>query len=82
VRDKADGTMGITFIRPNDRKAAFFKEIASADFVDDDGKNVSIALNVDMAGRIMELDFVKADFSPVCKFPTPERIQWFLNSDI
>jgi hypothetical protein len=75
VRDKADGTMGITFIRPDDGKAAFFKEIASADFVDDDGKKVSIALHVDRAGRIMELDFVKADLSPVCKFPTPELIQ-------
>jgi len=74
VRDKADGTMGITFIRPDDRKAVFFKEIASANFIDDDGKKVSIALHVDRAGRIMELDFVKADFSPVRKFPAPGLI--------
>jgi hypothetical protein len=75
VRDKGDGTMGITFIRPDDRKARFSKEIVSAEYVDDDGKTVSMALHVDRAGRLMELDLLKGDFSPVSKLPSPESMQ-------
>ena len=74
VRDAEDGTLGIRFVRPVDGHMRFFKTVASAEFIDEDGVPVSAALHVDKDGRLMELDFWKADFSRVMRYPTAGQL--------
>ena len=75
VQDMADGGMGgIRFVRASDNKDEFWKAITTAEFVDDDGIVVSVALHIDKGGRLMELDFWKVDFSVLRKYPTPEEL--------
>ncbi|MBK6296439.1 MAG: hypothetical protein IPF55_21165 [Rhodoferax sp.] len=35
---------------------------------------MSIVVNVDKRGNLFELDFWKVDFSPLCQYPTPDRL--------
>jgi hypothetical protein len=74
VQDAGDGTLGIEFVRPVDGHMRFFETVASAEFIDEDGTPVSAALHVDKGGRLMELDFWKADFSRLTRYPTPDQL--------
>ena len=70
VRSMNDGDMGSVLFAPaDDRKRLFGCEIASAEFVDEDGVPVSLALNVDQYGDLFELDIWKKDFSPLIRYP-------------
>ncbi len=73
VTDMDDGGMGsIRFVQPE--PGTFGKELAEAEYVDSDGVLVSIALNADTNGQLLELDFWKVDFSPLRRYPKPSDL--------
>jgi hypothetical protein len=74
VQDVGDGTFGIRFIRPIDSHTRFSRTVAVAEFTDEDGTPVSVALHADKAGRLMELDFWKADFARLMRYPSPDQL--------
>ncbi|MFK4505936.1 hypothetical protein LPJ38_32325 [Bradyrhizobium daqingense] len=64
VEQMNDGGMGsLRFVGGEDRR--FGRCVGEAEFDDADGVLVSVALNVDQRGELFELDFWKADFSPL-----------------
>jgi hypothetical protein len=76
VEDMNDGAMGsLRFlgVERQDRHAA--RTIGEAEYVDEDGTVVSIALIVDEAGEPFELDFWKVDFSKLLKYPEPHELR-------
>jgi len=76
VEDMADGGMGtIRFINARDESGSYGATIAEAEYLDSDGVLVSIALNVDAHGDLLELDFWKVDFSPLRQYPKPEQLR-------
>jgi hypothetical protein len=73
VEDMDDGGMGgIRFVEPEPR--SFGRTLAEAEYLDDDGVLVSIALNADGMGKLFELDFWKVDFSPLRRYPKPSEL--------
>lgn len=71
VEDMQDGGMGsIRFVSHSQRQRAFGRAIAEAEYTDDDGLLVSIAINTDDSGKLYEIDFWKVDFSPLRRYPT------------
>ncbi len=74
VDDSSDGGMGsLRFCGAEHR--SFGRTLAEAEYVDEDGVLVSIAVHSDASGRLFELDFWKVDFSPLKAYPTPERVK-------
>jgi hypothetical protein len=70
VVDLKDGNMGsIRFMNAEPRKLG--QVFAEADYLDDDGVCVSIAINTDNKGDLFELDFWKVDFSALRRYPKP-----------
>ena len=68
-----DGGMGsIRFDGVDNRKLG--KTLIELKYVDDDGIDVSIAVNLDDNGKLYELDFWKVDFSPLRSYPRPEQV--------
>lgn len=51
------------------------RTVAMAEYVDADGVVVSIALKLDTAGNLWEVDFWKVDFSPLVAYPTPAQLR-------
>lgn len=75
VCDMADGRMGSIRFDDVDRPERMFgREIARTTYIERDGVEVSIAINVDQHGRLFEIDFWKVDFSPLCRYPEPEEL--------
>jgi hypothetical protein len=76
VEDVDDGGMGgLFFISPSDNSdRSLGKTIAEAEFLDEDGIPVSVALNLDTNNQLFELDVWKVDYSPVSKWPDLGRI--------
>ena len=76
VRDMQDGRMGSIKFNPEfPGRRRMAGCIAEADYMDADGVPVSIAINVDQAGRLFEVDIWKVDFSPLVKYPTPKTVR-------
>lgn len=76
VEEMQDGGMGsIRFAGRNQRKRVFGNALAGAEYSDDDGVLVSIAINADDCGELYELDFWKVDFSPLRRYPTPSDLR-------
>ena len=72
VEDMQDGCMGsIRFVASGGQSRRFGKTIAKADYVDEDGVPVSIAINADDQGELLEVDFWKVDFSRLRRYPAP-----------
>lgn len=71
VQDMADGGMGsIQFDNGRPRSPLDYGEqIAEAAFQDADGVPVSVTLNADKDGELLEMDVFKADFSPLIRYP-------------
>jgi hypothetical protein len=70
VVEMDDGGMGsLRFAPSDDRRREFGSEISSAEFADDDGVLVSLALYVDQFGELFELDSWKVNFEPLVRFP-------------
>lgn len=79
VESMKDGIMGSLLLFPenvNSQARTFGEEIITAAFDDNDGTLVSIALNVDKAGNLFELDMWKVDFSPLNELPTIAKIRF------
>ncbi len=73
VIDMNDGEMGsIRFVGPDGRRRS--RAIAEAQYLDQDSISVSIELNVDEENELFELDFWKADFSPLRRYPAPHDL--------
>ncbi len=74
VVDMSDGGMGsVKFIIPDGRSLGM--TLVEADYLDEDGVLVSIAVNADDQGGLYEVDFWKTDFSPLKQFPRPELVK-------
>lgn len=71
VRDMPDGGMGsIQFrSRSSPEGRVGHRQIAEAAFTDTDGTPVSVTLDIDDRGELYELDFFKADGSPLIGYP-------------
>lgn len=70
----SDGGMGsVKFIIPDGRSLGM--TLVEADYLDEDGVLVSIAVNADDQGGLYEVDFWKTDFSPLKQFPRPELVK-------
>jgi hypothetical protein len=76
VEDMDDGGMGsIKFVYSGNSERNMSFELASAEYRDEDGVPVSIALNMDQFGDLFELDFWKVDFSPLLRYPRVEQVK-------
>ena len=76
VCDMADGGMGsIKFFYDDKTKRVCSETIIDADYCDQDGVLVEIAINLDQEGRLFEVDFWKVDFSRLIKYPQPQEIK-------
>jgi hypothetical protein len=82
VQDLSDGGMGsVRFADAALRRRHFGREAAGAEYLDEDGVLVSIALNLDDNSDLFELDLWKADFSPLLRYPSPRDLRIILRSD-
>jgi hypothetical protein len=75
VEEMEDGGMGSLRItwQGEDTARHFEHVLSTHTFLDSDGVEISIAINVDKHGDLFELDVWKVDFSPVKRFPTIEK---------
>ena len=70
VVDLSDGGMGSVRTGPlNDEKRKAIP-IASANYADSDDILISVQINCDESGRLLEIDIWKTDFSPVIRYPS------------
>lgn len=75
AHDLRDGGMGgVRFVGPAPT-ATFGRTIAAREYLDADGALVTIALNVDTEGNLLELDFWKVDFNSLVAYPRPEQLR-------
>lgn len=76
VEEMQDGGMGsLRFVSEDASRPRFGKQICEATFHDEDDISVSIVINVDHRGRLLELDIFKADLSPLKKLPNPSDLR-------
>ena len=76
VEELADGGMGsLKFVGAERGQRKYAKTVAEAHYIDADGVQVSITVNVDGKGDLYVLDFWKADFSPLRRYPTPSDLR-------
>lgn len=66
-----DGGMGsiLIFNKDDEPDRVFGEQISECYFVDEDGVDVVVSLNVDNKGNLFELDIWKINFSPVINLP-------------
>ncbi|CAB5703250.1 Uncharacterised protein [Delftia tsuruhatensis] len=70
----SDGGMGsIKFIGSENN--VFGENLAEASYIDEDGVQVIITVYGDKAGGLYEVDFWKADFSPLKKYPQSDFLK-------
>lgn len=72
VQSMEDGGMGSFRIFPDGTASSqriFGKEISSFSFLDDDGIEVVVSLNLDQKGDLFEVDVWKVDYSQVKRSP-------------
>lgn len=78
AHDLRDGGMGsVRFVGPAPT-ATFGRTIAEREYLDADGVLVTIALNVDVEGNLLELDFWKVDFNSLVEYPRPDQLKFAL----
>lgn len=71
--DQDDGGMG-SFSICNYNSRTGTRDYAEAEYIDQDGKQVFIALIGDEYGYPTDMDFWKVDSSPIIEFPDSERL--------
>lgn len=69
VEEMDDGGMGGLKFSSSHENRSLGPQIASAEFLDEDGITVIATLNLDNYGDLYELDIWKTDFSPLRRFP-------------
>ena len=73
--DMKDGGMGsIRFVNTEPRIMG--DVLQEAQYTDEDGITVSIAINADNQGDLFEVDFWKVDFSPLKCYPNPSALRF------
>lgn len=80
VRSLDDGGMGSLYLfykeASSNIKRKFGKQVSEMTFIDDDGIEVIVSLNVDEQEMLYELDVWKTDYSRVIsKFPTMSHVE-------
>ncbi|TXI13131.1 MAG: hypothetical protein E6Q66_10545 [Pedobacter sp.] len=73
VQPMEDGAMGSLVLIPKDqigKHRSFGKQVSEFQFVDEDGVDVILSLNIDDQGNLFELDVWKTDFSKLIKWPS------------
>jgi hypothetical protein len=70
IEDMQDGGMGSIRFLSGDEPRRLGDAIAEAEYTDNDGILVIIALNTDRSGKLYEVDFWKVDFSPLLRYPS------------
>ena len=78
VQEMNDGGMGsLKFLvhEMGELKRHIGKCVCEAEFLDADGMQVSVALNLDQNGDLFELDVWKKDFSPLIRYPASSEIK-------
>lgn len=73
VQAMRDGGMG-SLRFPGVEQRRYGSTLAEAEFRDADGTPVSVALMLDEAGDLFELDIWKVDFSPLVRIPPVDQI--------
>ena len=68
------GMGGVRVVHGLGDQQRFGSEIGRASYIDSDGIEVNIAVNIDLNDNFMELDFWKVDFSPLLSFPKQEEL--------
>ncbi|GAB4091549.1 DUF6984 family protein [Flaviaesturariibacter terrae] len=51
------------------------EDLVEASYRDEDGKSVLLTLTVNEHGELYDLDIWKMDFSPLLRYPTPDRVR-------
>lgn len=74
VVDMNDGGMGSVRFAPFGDARRYGSTLADAQFTDADGIPVSVTVNVDQHGQLLELDLWKVDFSPLLRYPGPAEV--------
>jgi hypothetical protein len=76
VTDMLDGGMGsIRFIDLGGARARrYARTLAQAEYLDEDGIVVSLAISADQRDELFDIDFWKVDFSPLRRYPTPSEL--------
>lgn len=72
VDEYENGKMGSISLGGN--PDAYAGDLARVEYVDSDGTEVVITLTVDDAGRLLDLDFWKVDFTKLITYPTPDKV--------
>ncbi|MFB2581602.1 hypothetical protein ACEXQD_10135 [Herbiconiux sp. P15] len=80
VEEMRDGGMGSLRFHPELPRPSAAIQIIEALFVDTDGVAVSATINIDAAGRLLELDVFKGDFSPLLALPVEGDVVRFRDS--
>jgi hypothetical protein len=76
VKEMKDSGMGsLQFKDIDNQERRFGKKIAEAEFTDEDGILVSVAVNLDDNNELLELDLWKVDFSPLKRYPRTEELR-------
>jgi uncharacterized protein DUF6984 len=76
VKEMKDGGMGsLRFKDVDNGERSFSKKMAEAEFADEDGIPVSVVVNIDNNGDLLELDLWKVNFSPLKRYPRPEELR-------
>lgn len=72
VRPMDDGNMGSLYLFPNGEiieNRILGEQVSEFQFTDLDGVEVIVSLNIDVNGKLFELDIWKTDFGKLIKFP-------------
>lgn len=65
----------VRFLSVNPTRRGLGEVLAEAEYVDEDGVPVLIAINADKSGNLYELDFWKVDFSPLRRYPMASELK-------
>jgi hypothetical protein len=71
VENLGDGGAGGIQLSKNGQHA---RDLVEATYLDDDRREVLITLTVNQHDELYDLDIWKADFSPLLRYPTPDRV--------
>ncbi len=82
VTEMDEGGMGsLQFQYDDSLDRVFGENISEAEFIDQDGVTVSIALLLDYHGRLFELDSFKGDFSRLIALPDVGELKFIRKSN-
>ncbi len=72
---KLNGQGSLFFIRDRQQDLKFGEGPNEVRLLSGDGVPVSVTLNLDQNGELLELDFFKADSSKFVVYPTPHQVE-------